>query len=178
MRRTRVGHRTASSAAAAALLVVFTVTGCAGGSGDPPPAADEGADSADEAMADFAACMRENGVDLPDSGVVTKGSGEDPLADDPDFADAQEACEHLLDGVTVGGDDSGQIDAEMQDALLAYAECMRAEGIDMPDPTEGGLVAEVGELSYDPFSPEFKAADQQCQDLLTDAGVEVAGEQP
>jgi hypothetical protein len=178
MRPTQDRHRSASSAAVAALVVMFTVTGCTSRTDGRGAEAADATKSADQAMAEFAACMREHGVDLPDGGVVTNGSGEDPLNDDPDFADAQEACEHLLEGVTVGGDNSGELDAEMQDALLAYAECMRAEGIDMPDPTEGGLVAEVGELPYDPFSPEFEAADEQCQDLLTDAGVEVEGEQP
>lgn len=94
----------------------------------------------EEAMLDFAACMREHGVDMPDpqvdeDGGVTMqmgaGPGDGPSADTDE---AFEACRELMPRgpVTRNGDDFDP--TEMQDELLEFAQCMRDHGVDMPDP--------------------------------------------
>ena len=55
--------------------------------------------------------------------------------DQEDFEAAQTACEDLLEDVrgSFGMDDPEQR-AKMQEQMLAFAQCMRDHGIDMPDP--------------------------------------------
>lgn len=63
-----------------------------------------------------------------------------------------------------------------EEALFAFAECMREQGIDMPDMGTGGAVrigpGEEGP-SFDPFSDEFEAAREECEVHLE--GVEDLG---
>lgn len=69
-----------------------------------------------------------------------------------------------------------------EEALYAFAECMREQGIDMPDPVirrsqagnEDGVVtdeAEPGQAPpFDPNSDEFQAAQDECEHLLEGLG--------
>jgi hypothetical protein len=62
----------------------------------------------EEKLLDFAQCMREHGIDMPDpgeGGMVFNmgGPGEDQI-DPEDFEAAQEACQDLLPG-RIGGED-------------------------------------------------------------------------
>ena len=59
---------------------------------------------------------------------------------------------------------------ELQDAMVAFAECMRDEGIDVPDPGEGGgLVVGGGHGGLDPADPEFQEAEEECRPILDEA---------
>jgi hypothetical protein len=55
-----------------------------------------------------------------------------------------------------------------EDAMLDFAQCMRDNGVDMPDPQSGGrgvtIVGGPGS-GIDPQSEEFQAAMTACQDL-------------
>jgi hypothetical protein len=108
-------------------------------------ATDSNAD-AEQAMLDFAQCMRDNGLpDFPDPVVGSDGSlsfgfrgqgaadaGIDPGSDA--FRTAIQACGDKLQGIAFGGD-RGQFDAtELQDQLLAVAACLREKGYDVDDP--------------------------------------------
>ena len=58
-----------------------------------------------------------------------------------------------------------------QKAMLAFAQCMRQHGIDMPDPvfsSSGGGAMVKQELGngIDPTSAQFQAAQKACQSLL------------
>lgn len=71
---------------------------------------------------------------------------------------------------------TGPEDADAPDpeaSLLAFARCMRENGIDMPDPGPEGDMAIGGEVGQgngtDPRSPAFQAAEEACSDLLEDA---------
>ena len=61
-------------------------------------------------------------------------------------------------------------DAEFTEQLVEYAECMRGEGIDFPDPEPGRGFGFGGrgaaDVPFDPFSQEFGDANLACQDLL------------
>ncbi len=66
---------------------------------------------------------------------------------------------------------------DTQEALLAYAQCMRDNGVDMQDPTvdadgnvQGGFGPESG---IDPRSDEFQTAQEACGDLME--GVSLGG---
>jgi hypothetical protein len=123
-----------------------------------------------EAALEFAKCMREHGVDMPDPEVdsqgrirvtVRAGRGQ---ADPKKLNEAQQACGHLMGG---GGDGPGKLDPKAQDAMLAFARCMREHGIDMPDPTGNGLLFN-SKRGPDPSSSKFKEAERACDHHLAD----------
>jgi len=108
-------------------------------------AASSSADS-EQAMLDFAQCMRDNGLpDFPDPVVGSDGSlsfgfrgqgaadaGIDPRSDE--FQTAMSACSDLIQGIALGGN-RGQFDpTELQDQLIQVAQCLRDKGYDVTDP--------------------------------------------
>ena len=58
---------------------------------------------------------------------------------------------------------------ELEDSLLAYAQCMRSHGVDMPDPdlSSNGGVTDLGERDGE----EFEAADKECRPILAELGL-------
>ena len=134
-----------------------------------------------DAMLDFAECMREHGVDMPDpsfeegGGAVVIGGPAGGDAGPPSEAEmeeveaAQEACEPILEEV------EGQMpeidpeqQAEMQDQALAFAECMREHGIDVPDPEfgdDGRITQSIGGPGGPDFSDDdFQDAQEACRE--------------
>jgi hypothetical protein len=103
-----------------------------------------------DAMLDYAKCMRDHGIDMPDpefsddgNGMVIQGGGPGgeggttggPGAESDEFEAADDECNDILDDVRGEMPKmSPEEIAEMQDKLLAMAECMRSKGYDMPDP--------------------------------------------
>ncbi|MGH9273239.1 MAG: hypothetical protein ACRDZU_01215 [Acidimicrobiales bacterium] len=137
----------------------------------------------EDAMLEFTECMRDHGVDMPDPEVAEGPGGGGAIAvtneasgpgDMEAFEAANEACGDILSDVF---GDAPQMDpeqeAEMRDNMLAFAECMRDHGIDMPDPefeSGGGAfsvrVGEPGAGGVDPSDPDFEEAQEACQDLM------------
>ena len=141
------------------LLAGLALVGCGGdATGDEgATGARNDADAAasfEDAMVDYAACMREHGIDMPDpqvqsdGGDVTTGRGgmvfAMPLgatgeANGPGneaFEAAAEECNPILEAVRREMPKlSPEEEAKMRDNALKFAQCMREHGIDMPDPT-------------------------------------------
>lgn len=101
-----------------------------------------------QAMLDFAACMRENGIDMADPTFDADGNpqgglgpggdtGVDPRSDG--FQAAQEACGDKLDGIQFGGPGGGGgFDrTAIQDGLNAFTACLRDQGLQVDDLTLG-----------------------------------------
>ncbi|MFB9658383.1 hypothetical protein ACFQS3_19265 [Glycomyces mayteni] len=147
--------------------------GVASVDGDASESASEGGDGEDldgfeQALA-YSECMRENGVpDFPDpeqngdGGVgLSLPEGLDP--EDEDFKAAEAACEDQMPGP----DENATMDPEVYEALLAYSECMRENGVPgFPDPEpNGGIMMNGDELGVDPQGQEMKDAQAACQDL-------------
>jgi hypothetical protein len=76
-----------------------------------------------------------------------------------------------------GGDgaddgDSELTDAEREDAMLEFTECMREHGVDMPDPDTGGgdgpviMRREAGSAADE---EEFEEAQEACGSIMEDA---------
>ena len=118
---------------------------------------------AEQELLDWAECMRDEGVDIPDptrdsdgnlvingNGITIGGSGQGTSTNDGDATDGEpaftpeemEAAEEVC-GPPPGfgpGDLSDEDLQAMQDAALEFAQCMRGEGIeDFPDPDFSGL---------------------------------------
>ena len=104
--------------------------------------------------------------------VVVEGA-DDTAADDPaSGADdgAATSDDATSDAPTV------EADATDEELALAFADCMRDEGIDFPDPTVAadGSVSLIppggaANLGFDPGSPEFESASDVCGPLIQGA---------
>jgi hypothetical protein len=99
-----------------------------------------------DALLKYAACMRENGIDMADptfdaDGNPTGGgfgpdSGINPQSNE--FQTAQTACGDLLQGVTLGGGGGNGFNRDaIQDGLNDFTACLRDEGLDVDDITFG-----------------------------------------
>ena len=141
--------------------------GTASGSGQQDD--EQRAKDPEKAMLDFARCMRDHGVDMPDprsgEGGTFRFEGPKagtPLPDESKFTEADKACRHLM-GDAGPPQLSPEDEKQMQDAMLAFARCMRERGVEIPDPQPGGgIVAKVGQ-GADPRSPEYQAAEKDCR---------------
>ena len=150
------------------------------GGGTAKKAGDKDEPKADPQQAglDFARCMRQHGVDVPDprpgeGGFVMVGPAPGSAAADlggappAGFEEAEKACRHHLDGLIQDG--GGQIDPKEQDRALAFARCMREHGVNMPDPdfsSGGGVRIQIGSNGVDPGSPTFQEAQKACGSLF------------
>ena len=196
MTRTSIRSRAAAALLLAAISAlaaspVFATDGVAT-LGSPPPDDEQATGVVPpvdpmDAMLDYAACMRDHGMDMPDpqgdpgggfvieieatgDGDVSMGSLGDMLGEE--FMAAEESCSGLLGAMTSERDPEAE--AEIMEAMLAHAECMREHGIDMPDPvmSDGvvamGLVEVDGTVGMDTdfFSDEYVAAEEACRDAL------------
>ncbi len=60
---------------------------------------------------------------------------------------------------------------QLQQAVLKFAQCMRANGVhNFPDPSPGGGFVFRAGSGFDPSSPAVKAAQAKCQELLPGGG--------
>jgi hypothetical protein len=124
-------------------------------------AADSGQDEMQAAL-NWARCMRQHGIDLPDPPI----SGNDIAYPRPDravrnsakYKAAQQACRQHQPG----GGQAQRPNPEKLQRALAFARCMRRHGINIPDPQvlADGIVQDFGD--NDEHHPKFKAAVRAC----------------
>jgi hypothetical protein len=151
-----------------ALAATASLVACGGE--DPSPTSGSGPDAkARKAMLNFARCMREHGVDMPDpqfsGGRVTMKQGG-KINPDKQRA-AEKACAKYRDAVKPPEMSEAQKE-EFKKQALANARCMREHGLDFPDPTfdeNGGAMMKLGP-GNDPESAKFKAAEKACRGTL------------
>lgn len=96
-------------------------------------------------MLEYAACMRDHGVDVPDprpGGGAQRSSinpGEEGAPSQSEFDAASEACQSILDKAgLVRETPSAEDQAKIEDKLLEVAQCMRDRGYDFADPGADG----------------------------------------
>lgn len=131
-------------------LLLFA-SACSSGDGSTVASLDDGsaqdtettvATDSSEALLSYAACMRENGIDMADptfdadgnttGGLFGANSNIDPRSDE--FQAAQDVCGHFLEGVQFGGGRGGNFDRDqIQTALNDFTACLRDEGLDVDD---------------------------------------------
>jgi hypothetical protein len=171
----------ALAVAALASLALIAV-GCGGSSGQGVAQVDstettttdsESPDSSSSAdPAAYSACMRKNGVPKfpdPDSEGRLRlkagpGTGIDPESEQ--FKAAAEACQKLAPKAP-----SPAQQAADREELLRFSACMRKNGLPkFPDPKfnpDGSGGISIGRDSgINPDSPQFKAAQKACEELL------------
>lgn len=135
----------------------------------------------EEAALAFAECLREEGLDVEDpefdgegglnfnfGRVFRGGPGEGGAGGGPndEFQAALEVCRELLEGVAQRFERPDL--TEIEDDLLAFAECMRDNGVDMADPDLSGGGRPGGGLLFglDVGDPAVEAALEFCQSEL------------
>ena len=161
------------------LTALLLAAGCSlaacGGDDETPAAGGDRPDqSTRQAMADFAQCMRENGVDVPDPGSGERGAVRIEGSAD-ELREAEEACAEYREKIKPP-DLSDEELAEAKKAALAHSRCMREQGIDVPDPqfnADGGAMVQIGPgAGIDFDSPEFREAEEACRDELPELRTE------
>jgi hypothetical protein len=136
----------------------------------------------EEAALKFAKCMRDQGLDFPDPKPDSEGRlrfqiPRGAAGNRDKFQSAAQNCQQYLEDVR--GQISPEQQAEFRDAQLKYAKCMRAEGVDVPDPEPGGFGAGPAMLKgVDPDDPKFQAANEKCQRYLAGARARIGGNGP
>jgi hypothetical protein len=142
--------------------------------GSPAPAASAvpSAPPADgqEALLAWAACMRENGVEMDDprfglDGALFGGLGKDGKGTEADaegevYQLASEACSDLVT-VFKAPLDAEQL-ADRAEQQLAWAACMREQGIAIPDPDADGSYSDY-DWKLDLKGDEYLAAQETCR---------------
>lgn len=142
----------------------------------------------EERLLEFAQCMRDNGVNFPDpvveaDGTIAfglrpgRGGGQDgeglqAIGRDPDLPAARAACSEIIEGLALGpgAQNFDEIRVELMDRLLEFAQCMRDNGVDVPDPDPNafgpgsGGGGPFGGLDFD--DADVDAAFEVCGDRL------------
>lgn len=194
--------------AAGSLLVALVAAGCGGteeddgvasldeasAGGGATATAEQDPEAAEAELLAYVECLRGEGLDVPDPSVDSEGNlvlggpgggaggggaGEPPDAEA--FEAATEVCGEIPDSA-VGA--VGDLDStEFEDAALAFAECMRENGVDVPDPDFSDIGPGAGEQgeggggggpfggALDTEDPAVAEALEQCEDIFADAGV-------
>jgi hypothetical protein len=172
----RRGLITAVAAIVAALAIAAcgssssssTATGAAAGGAASAPT-----DAEVHARVGLAKCMRAHGVDVPDSaatGTAGARAAVQQLLSKYSQTQLQAAISdchgQLVEAFPQLNVSPSQL-AQRQREAVAYVQCLRAHGINLPDPTGSGL--RVGILkalsNVDVDSPAFKSADKACSSL-------------
>ncbi len=214
-------HRTAPAARTRLATVVLLLATAAAACGSDPAAGQEVASLAtdgtatdgtatdgtatdgttpvdpEDAMLEYAQCMREHGVDMPDpqmddsgAGVIVMSgtasvddvpTGTGVIGPDPAFDAAFEACQPIMDAVVGDVEIDPEVLAEQREQMLDFAQCMRDHGIDMPDPVfddNGGISVQVGGpgepgdgAASGPSDDDWQAANEACGELLGGPGI-------
>lgn len=169
-----------------ALLATGLLAACGDDGAGTEASGDSSTEDRRDAALEYAQCMREHGVDMPDPEISADGETQiqispgdsDMTREDMDAA--EEACEPIMDEVVPEEerDISPEELAERQDQAVELAECMRERGHDFPDPEvdeNGGMRVGGGPGTRpgDPGADEFEADLEECHE---EAGMEGPGD--
>jgi hypothetical protein len=157
-----------------AVAATASLAGCGADNPKSDAAGGQGQEAANrKAMLDYAACMRKNGVDMPDPQFSAGRATQRMNKANPDtMRTAEAACAKIRDKIKAP-EMSDADKAQFKKAALANARCMRKHGIDkFPDPTfsaDGGARVKF-DRGINPESARFKAAQKACRDTLPGGG--------
>ncbi|MEO6714985.1 MAG: hypothetical protein ABIM89_16375 [Mycobacteriales bacterium] len=172
-RAPRSWSRSSRASVLVVLALTATLAACGGsetstgssGSAKSSGSSDASSNTQDTAQVKLTQCLREQGVNVPD----TAGHGA--------FAQLSPADRRKLEAALQGpcreyqssafGDSADPQSEEFLDALTKFAVCMRSNGVDVPDPVASdpqGPFAILHEL--DQSDPKIAKASSACQDKL------------
>jgi hypothetical protein len=168
--------RPRGGAVAVALCILsLAAAGCGGASSAASSAGSSAAGAGQKARLDFASCMRQHGVNVPDPGSGGGAGGGPPGGlnqNTPAFQSAFTACRSHL--ASAFGNVSAAQRSQFRQQIVKFAACLRQHGQNVADPTfndtpgaapggpgaggPGGIFANVNRNS-----PAFQAATKACQ---------------
>jgi hypothetical protein len=168
-----------------ALALALLLAACSGDSGSATTTTLD----TESQLLKFAACMRAEGIELPDPAIGSDGFPEfvPPEGFDMNDADAMDevfdavaACREYIEGLT---QQFADIDLNaITDTLVEFADCMRDNGFDLPDPDftlmrpQNGQFPNAGPFGNVDFDdPDFEAAFEACEHVIASLGVQVPG---
>jgi hypothetical protein len=162
-------------AVAAVIPLALTLAACSSNSGGDGgvASADKGKNSAAtaqpsksadarEAQLKYAQCMRENGVDVkdPEPGQPLRVTGSGGPGKNA-LEEAAKKCQKYMQDAAPGDADAN--DTKAHDQMVKFAQCMRENGVDIPDPKPGeGLKMTVPQGSQ----AKAEEAQKKCQKNL------------
>jgi hypothetical protein len=168
-----IRHRLPTILVAGAASALLAACGGSGGNGGGG-----GGQSDDSKQLAFAACLRKAGIDAPDPERGPNGEVRSQIRIPKGFS-PERIDQIQKDCMRKSGwspkPPSKEEQARFFDQALKFARCMRAHGVDMPDPkaSAGGIVVQKrgsggGPATNGPNidSPAFKRAQQACQSLM------------
>ncbi|MGG8409580.1 hypothetical protein ACM614_24780 [Streptomyces sp. 12297] len=166
-RRTRETLQLTAAASLAALCLLTTA--CTADSGKS--AGGKGSDSvseegkkADQAL-EHRKCLREHGLDVPEPKPGEEGVGLTIGGDGVSKEKMEAAFKACRDK---GGSGMGkELTQADKDKMVKYAQCMRKNGYDMPDPTfgEGGSMSAARPIPQGAEMRKFEKANKACESV-------------
>ena len=168
----------AASAISAAIVVGLTACGSSSPSTTSATAASGSTTSSSaryQARLNLAKCLRGHGVNVPDpspNGGPAGGGGGGffrTARSSPNFQSAMQACAQYRRQANPAANLSPAQRAQYQQALVKFAQCMRAHNVNIPDPTTSagggfGIFRQIP--SSERNGPAFRTAAQACSTNL------------
>ena len=165
----------ALAVAASVAAIAGPLTACSGGSSTSPttssgtvsasPTSSASGTSQQQyvaAVTAFAGCMRSHGIPVPDPNSQGQVEGAEALKqryeNTPQGQQALGACRNYLRGVVP--ERTAAQTKEFREAELKLAQCMRAHGIALADPTPSGDLQPPPQSIQS--SPQFQQAKEAC----------------
>ncbi len=146
-----------------AAVLSLTLAACGGGSSSSSSSSGSASDKREAAQLKFSACMRKQGVNVPDPG---SGGPTGPPAgvDQSKLQTAAKSCQKYLQGAF--GNLTTADRQKFQDQLTKFTACLRSKGLNVADPSPssgpgGGPIQLLKGL--DRSNPNTQAAMTACQ---------------
>lgn len=133
-----------------------------GSAGSTSSSSSSGGGDQDAGRIRLSQCLRENGVDVPDNAGPGSGGGAGNIDRDKLQKAMNGPCKKYQ--TQAFGNISADDRQEMQDSFQKFAQCMRDNGVDVPDITSGGGPPAGGGIDQD--DPDVQAAAKKCQSKL------------
>ncbi|MFF5933839.1 hypothetical protein [Streptomyces sp. NPDC012508] len=162
-RRTRETLQLAAAASLASLCLLATACTADGGKKAGSETVSDEGKKADQAL-EHRKCLREQGLDVPEPKPGEEGVGLTIGGDGMSKEKMEKAFKACRDKGGAGmGKELTQAD---KDKMIKYAQCMRKNGFDMPDPTfgEGGMSA-ARPVPQGAEMKKFEKANKACESV-------------
>ncbi|GAA1361524.1 hypothetical protein [Streptomyces beijiangensis] len=164
--RTSPRTRSAVVASGFAALALFAAA-CSGSGSDD--GASKGSSStgsggnADDAAVKQRKCLREHGLKVPEPKPGEKGVGL-TIGGDMDKAQLEKALKACAGKGGLGT--GGKITQADKDKMLKYAQCMRKNGYNMPDPKFDGSMMSAQKMPQGAEKKKFDKASKICESIV------------
>ncbi|MGW7069996.1 hypothetical protein ACWGII_11860 [Streptomyces sp. NPDC054855] len=159
----RTRTRGAAIASGIAALALFAGACSSGGDGGSQDKADGGKGKQADAAFKERECLRKHGLKVsePKSGEDTRGITIGGDMSKEKMEAAMKACSGKSGGMS--GRAPSQAD---KDKMLKYAQCMRKNGFDMPDPKFDGGAMEAQKMPKGAEAKKMEKAAEACKDIV------------